>query len=194
MRIQTIVFPQTPDKQKQELYYRSNKKIIIQHRRKAILEKGTIISFDTYFNALSSEKWKCYTPIREVIFCSKIKGNCHICLVEKKQVKEEWENEIIVEWDGKCEEETLVQLSCDLALRNGIVFVKIEAKEDSLTVSEPKFFTELQPVRKVNIAAVICTYHREEFLKRNIRILNDFLLENSESTLSDKLDIYVIDN
>ena len=49
-------------------------------------------------------------------------------------------------------------------------------------------------VNRVNIAAGICTYRREEYIKRTLHLLTDAFLHNRDSLLYGNLKIFISDN
>jgi galactofuranosylgalactofuranosylrhamnosyl-N-acetylglucosaminyl-diphospho-decaprenol beta-1,5/1,6-galactofuranosyltransferase len=51
-----------------------------------------------------------------------------------------------------------------------------------------------EKVRDVKIGIAICTFKREPFIEKNLRILNEAILKNPESPLYGHLEVFVADN
>ena len=64
---------------------------------------------------------------------------------------------------------------------NGIFFLQVKALEDSRIYSGYYGTEELEPTQKVKLAVDICTFKREEYVKRNMNILKRDILENPDS-------------
>ena len=56
-----------------ELYYRSQE-LIVALKNKIIISDKSRISFDTYFNSFSIDKWRKYTTLNTLYLYLKIKG------------------------------------------------------------------------------------------------------------------------
>ena len=57
------------------------------------------------------------------------------------------------------------------------------------------FASNMVPVNlNINFAAAICTYRKEEFVERNLRVLKKAILENPESPLYRHLYVFISDN
>lgn len=54
--------------------------------------------------------------------------------------------------------------------------------------------TDSMPVRSPYIALGICTYKREEFLLRNVHSLMDNIINNPDSPMHNRLEVYISDN
>ena len=65
-----------------ELYYRSQDLISV-FRNKLIISDKSRVSFDTYFNGFSVDKWKKYTALNTLYLHLKIKGNCTLTIKNK---------------------------------------------------------------------------------------------------------------
>lgn len=194
MKLQSIVFPEQDVIEKRDLYYRSSEEIVIKDRKTTVLSKGAVISFDTYFNALSNGKWKEYTGIQKAGFRMKISGSCHVSLIKKVRTGRHWEESMIAEWDAEGSIHPETGMDFELSDETGIIYVKIEALSEQTQISNLQFYTDRCDVNKVKMAIVMCTFRREKYVKKNIDILKKALLTNPDSLLYRRLDIYIIDN
>ena len=52
-----------------------------------------------------------------------------------------------------------------------MLFPEIEAFSEPVTFFSGSYVSEERTINKIRVAAVICTYHREEYVRRNLSIL-----------------------
>ena len=76
----------------------------------------------------------------------------------------------------------------------GFFFLQIKALEDSRIYSGYYGTEELEPTQKVKLAVDICTFKREEYVKRNMNILKRDILENPDSPCYQKVWVHISDN
>ena len=146
--------------------------------------KGGRVSFDAYFNCFSHIKYKKYTGIRDVEVHFSIEGKGYLSL---------W---LYVEnGDDRLLGRRLAEGNGELSVKTyelpdtGFVYAAFEATEDSV-IRALSWHTSAEARREVKIGVVICTYRREEYLKRNLQNLSSYM------KLFDKrfFDVFVIDN
>lgn len=195
MILQNILFPKNGICNKNILYYRQEQGKIFNSEI-LLMEKGSLCSFFTYFNGFSLVKWQEYTDILDfqLHICLKGKGKVYLChstlqdevLVEKIIEKRIFETSI---------KEQIIELVFDIPenIKGGIIFFKLQAEEESIFYSG-SYRTRQEIINKVHIAAGICTYRREEYISRTLKLLSDAFLHNIESPLYGNLKIYVSDN
>ncbi|MBD2146200.1 glycosyltransferase [Sphaerospermopsis sp. FACHB-1194] len=196
--LQNIIFPRTDICTVEELFFRSNSQVlfnqVVFNYENQILElnQGGIVSFDTYFNAFYVDSWKEYTQVRNISASVKLKGTFKISvynidrLGETKTVLSQKiikNNEI---------EEIKVLENFDISTSTGMIYLKIEALENLCQISGGYFSTLTEPVTDVKIAVVICTYKRENYVYKNIKLLEKYLLK--PSIIENKLEVFIIDN
>lgn len=195
MILQNIIFPKKCICNKDILYYRqergrtSNSELLM-------VEKGGICSFFTYFNSFSLGKWQEYTDILDfkLHICLRGKGKVYLC---HSELRDEVPVEKIIEKKYFVTEasEQVVELVFDIPenIHGGIIFFKLQAEEEVILYSG-SYRTRQEIVHKVHIAAGICTYKREEYISRTLKLLSDAFLHNIKSPLYGNLKIYVSDN
>ena len=141
---------------------------------------GVEVTFDTYFGAFSIGKWKKYTDIATFDLHVEVEGDFSLrvfCRKEDETDEETFSSDV----SGKAE----VPLSMD----SGAVWFSLTAKTGGKILSAD--FRTAEPAKHdVSLCAVICTYRREEFVKKNV----DVLRKLSRGALKDKLFTFVIDN
>lgn len=157
MKIQQIVVNGGAER---ELYFKGG-----SPRDGAIfIPAGEKISFDTYFNSFSYTKYKKYSVISEITFRADFKGRAKVSLRT---------------YNGKTERVICEKDACDGALlcvnfsdldESAFLFPVIEATEDTFFLSGG-YYAEAEE-KSIRAAIAICTYKREEYLKRNLEILS----------------------
>ena len=181
----------------QNMYFRAGDNGLVKYYEdKGIIDIKTSgeVSFDTYFNSFAIGKYNKYCNFSAVYlklkFCGlfvlrifSVKKNNGIfeekCIIEKK-IQSEYITDEVIETDGNLVEDS-AQIYFTLTAESNSIFYGGEfgCKSDS--------------VNNVNIAVVICTYKREEYLLKNLDSINKYLSENEFFT-QDKIHCYVIDN
>ncbi len=185
------------------------------------IKAGETLSLDTYFNSFSIGKWKKYTRLSNLsleIMTSgpvEIKAYQTIGQVQKDQVNQEFESDetrysflktstqeveckieakSLTTEDGKTVEKTVVHFS-KLA-DSGIYFVTLSAKEEDVFLLSGAYHTNAleEEINPVELVLGICTFQREEFLKKNVNLVLNQVIGNSDSPLFNHVEVYISDN
>ena len=197
MVLQNIIFPKKSICDKSILYYRQEKGNITNFNSEILLvKKGGVCSFFTYFNGFSLVKWQEYTNISDfqLHICLKGKGKVYLC---HSKLRNETEIEKIIEKNffDTTSNGQAVNLVFNIPedICGGIVFFKLEADEE-VTFYSGSYQTSQEMVNKVHIAIGICTYRREKYINRTLKLLSNEFLHKTKSPLYGNLKIYVSDN
>ena len=187
MILQNLIFPDEVC-QFWELYYRTDG---TYHSPGPYLElmPGEVLSSDTYMNVLDIGHWKKYTWLERVTLTVAAEGKFRIrCLVEAEGTEK-----IFFEQEYNCR--TQEEISCTLPedIREGLVYFRMEAIERTRFYSA-RYSTQGRQLRDIRLALDICTFHRQEQIKRNLERFSKSLFFNPESELYGKMKIYVVDN
>ncbi len=86
-----------------------------------------------------------------------------------------------------------VSLSFSLADVKGIVYATVRADSDT-EILGGCFETVFEPIQLAKIAIGICTFRREEFVKKTLETLKRETMENPDSPLYQNVYVYVSDN
>lgn len=198
MKIQDILWPKDGICTDVEMYFHSNYKrslIKTENQICILFQKGGIVTTDTYFNSLSVEKWKKYTKVRQIQLILSLQGRFNISLCWKQKI-----NDMYIERELKnitidADQQTLVTLDFPEETK-GMFFFRLEALE-----KEAKFFGGYyaaqipeEEIRPVKIGIVVCTYKREKYVCNNIDLINQDLIENEDSPLYGRLEVFISDN
>ena len=191
MILQNVVFPGKDICEEHELYYHKRQGTLREEEGNLVLAPETELSFFTYFNGFSVDKWKRYTDIREVDAVVECQGACEISLWRVTQE----ENSILMR--ERLQKEAVEGGACRFRFacgeQSGILYLEVRAKNE-VALSRAWFESVEDVVNPVTIAIGICTYRREEFVLRTLETLRRYLIENDESPLYEHLHVYVSDN
>lgn len=201
MELQRILFPRDGKCTEKELYFRTEENTeIVEESKRILLKKGEKILFDTYFNSFSVSKWKKYTVIDDVFLKIKLAGNLKVRLLC---------GEII---DGKTKETVISEKTVVAGsmknfefdfenfsnLRESIYIYtfEIEALSDNSRVAGGAYCSRFpyENLHHVKVGINICTYKREEYIEKNIKKLNEEILNNTESPAFGHLEVFIADN
>lgn len=184
MILQHVIFPSTTDEPK-ELYFRDKK---IFKNIDNILDELDVISFDTYFNSFSLEKWIEYTDIREFEIYLKAEG---AFTVNVFYIKNTGEAALVEKNDYIFNKPTDIYIKINTDICASVVFFEIE-KESSFKLSAASYISKTAHPKHIKISAVFCTCKREKFIKKNV---DKFIeLRNKYKEFNEIFKVYIIDN
>ncbi|MBO4540194.1 MAG: glycosyltransferase [Clostridia bacterium] len=138
-----------------------------------------VLSCDTYFNSLACDPWTRFTDVRRVAAKVEMTGHavlsvCHYSAEGEKVLSEK-------EGAGK------VEIPFELPA-TGLVYLKVRATEET-TFCGGGFYALEEPKNDVSVAVAICTYRREEYVRRNVRAIEEYKAFSGEDLI-----VYVVDN
>lgn len=193
MILQQILFPKEDICKETELYYRHPSK---QFGNKFILPPNQTISFNTYFNSFSIEKWNEYTFIENLSLNLKATGKCRIDLYEATLTNGEVQTRLLESKDKYSKENEITLSFPDVRNLRGICYFTITSDDVPCEITDGFYGTEIDSklINRVKIGIGICTYKREQFILKNLKAIQDTILDNPESELRDNLEIIVSDN
>lgn len=195
IKLQNIILPDLDICSVEELFFRLNSKAVMNYQQALVeVKQGGRIIFDTYFNAFSVQKWKDYTNVKSININLSLKGAFQIKLmnidylsdapklVDKKFINSDILTDITVFND------------IDLTPYKGLLYLEIEALKNNCLFTGGYFNINRINWAKsdIKIAVVMCTYKREEYVYKNVQLLEKYFLQNSTST--DKFELFLIDN
>ncbi len=195
MDIKRILLPAVMEAD-EKLYYRRNEKV-------TVLEDGSLkfgldgqADFDTYFNSFSTGKWKKYTVLERVQVALVLKGTFSIELVYQYLKDGEIETEILSTQEVTAQQPERFVFDFGENRESGMFFFRCQALAEDSMLLEGRYLSEhLMPVNlKINLMVDICTFKREPYVYRNLNLLKEQILENSESPLYRHLYVHISDN
>lgn len=158
-----------------------------------IRNKEEWISFDTFFNSFSIEKWKKYTNLKNLLIKVNLKNydeNFKIKVYNKKLAK----NKIEIKEMKIIRKKYNIYEICNLGeVNKGIIYFKIEQKYLKKIKKIDYISENVQNIdkNKINLALVMCTYKREKYVQK---FLNSFSRIINENFIKEKMKVYVVDN
>ncbi len=153
------------------------------------------VEFFTYFNSFSISKWRTYTVIDNLKLLLHAYGNFKIDLFGHYR-----------DDNGMIQKEILLSKTYNISNLTDIVLEY--PKEDTcmmysfqissysnFTIKHGYYFTSIdkEKIRDVNVTINITTFKREQYVKRNLKILRDFFA-NSDELSSSHFHVNVVDN
>lgn len=172
-------------------------------------KKNSRMSLFTYFNAISYSKLKSYTEISKIIFSFSLVGSAVVTIkcaeVEMDANRRNYEdiykslskaNYIVKKlkeekFYSSIKEDKELVFDISALQGEGLVYAEVAGEEGTiLTGCEYLAFDPLR--RDCKIGVVFCTYKREEFVRENVRRINNRL--NNDAALKNKIKVFVIDN
>lgn len=196
LTLQHILFPYESSLHNQrKLFYRGNCGILTEEGPKGHLcfNKYQEIDFATYFNSFSNQKWKQYTYIKKISLVLEAEGHfevvlCGYSLSCDQPVRHElWSKTVMLEKRSKyvlefpeCSEQMLsfeIKTLKETKIYGG--YYEGEFDEDDIST--------------VELAISTTTCRKEEYIKKNIQLLNNTLLQ-SETEFARHLNIHIVDN
>lgn len=174
----------------QDLYYRIDGDY--SYDEAMILMSGTKLDTSTYFNSFSWGKWYKYTVIKNLYLQLRVKGSFTLCLFCSKLEKECLITSKLYEYEYKFDKPTDIDINLPTDKELGNYHFTIEAKGETV-LYEASYKTNTQE-NTVKIAIAICTYRREEMVKKCVNNLINGIFDNEKSRIRKKLQVYIIDN
>ncbi len=160
MQLQNIIFPEENFDHK-EMYFRGGN----LKGNTIILKKDESVSFDTYFNSFSYTKYRDYTNVQSIVIQFGFKGKAiiKVCVYDGEET-------VIAQVEA--ENEAVISVNFDNLPANGILYTKIYAVTNC-SVSSCAYVADCF-VTEVNVCIGICTYRREEYVRKNLDCLRSF--------------------
>lgn len=187
MELQRILFPNVQECKEEELYFRIEKS-----------EAGSreILAFDTYFNAFSIEKWKKYTTVRDIYLNLKLSGKWKIYLLNKTLSGGTVYEKILSERNVETDSLEEFEFRFGTEETQGVYAFKAEALSNECRIYGGAYCSEMpeKERKKVKIGLCICTYKREKFIEKNLKVLKEKLLADKSSPIYGHLEVFIADN
>lgn len=200
MKIQNLLLPEVGVCSEQNLFYRTSHPQDIEcdmlNKKLVFLKKRAKCDFSTYFNGLSIAKWKKYTQIGNVSLNLKLFGKFEVILKADSKSGKNLSSSIVncvrVEGDGV----TPISLPYVIYDYRGMLSFSLYALEDEAVFLGGWYEAQVdeEQLREVDLAINICTFKRELFVERNIKLLSENILNNKYSELSEHLQVFISDN
>ena len=154
------------------------------------------ISFDTYFSSFSYKKWKKYTNLDNVKLSIDIKGKCKLVLIGLAfcggAVNKTVLHSCVVDYP----ERKNVTLEYPDYTDGEVVSFEVFPLSETLEIYEGAYTGDVQEdaLSDVTISLAICTYRREDYIARNMQMLQKEVFDDPASLLHGHLRAVIADN
>ncbi len=190
MILSQIIFPSGENLEKRILYYRGHARPSANGGLELLPEEP--IRFDTYFNAFFYGPYAEHTCIERVSANLVTTGEIDVKVFSvDSQNRETLLAEI--EIYGSRTRTVLPEYSLEDLPVGGALFLEVAAHSSPAYIHSG-WCAAAAEGQRVNMAVIICTYRREEYVCRNLMNVREKILENPNCPVSNDIDIFVVDN
>ena len=165
------------------------------------LNDGMRITSDAYMNLFDLDFWSSCTGITQfsasVIVCGS-------GVIRLKKMSSDGNDPVLDLRQGDWKEPERILFPIQAGYRagqeksgNGILYLEWEASQGgTLTAKDIRYLAEAEPdrLRKVHLSLIICTYHREQELNRNLKQLKESRFFDEKDELFGKISARIVDN
>lgn len=192
MILQNLLFPSAALGADQEMYFRTNGSYD-EKAHSVSFKKGQTLTLAAYFNCFSIEKWMKYTVLTDLSVELSLKGRFCVLLMRVDLKDGQTAREVLSEQNVSGSVSLSLPAHADA---EGLYAVSLAALEDGCEYLGGQYVTSADEasLRPVDIAIDICTFRREPFIERNLKLLNESIIENPLSAMHGHLDVFISDN
>ncbi len=199
MKLQNVILPSTDTCTEESMYFRRGEEVFYSWCNDWIdIHPNGMIDFDTYFNGFSAEKWMKYTKVKDVTLMLKVKGYLRLTLMRKEKQGDKILTEYVGEYLCITEKDEAKEFTFPFLTPSpyGMYCFRLTGIEGVSVFYGASYHAEItkKESNPVKIGIDICTYKREKYIERNLNLLNDRFLNNPDSCLYDRLEVFVSDN
>lgn len=189
MVLHRMILPAMPENDKKELYFRGH----AESGEQFSFRSGNRIMFDTYFNAFFYRPYLKYTRVKHIRFRIITSGNVYLSLI---CIDKDGNEKVIDVREANGEYFTTVfsDIALDSLPEDGAVFLCAEASGSTAVIHDGCFETDLDDQNDIRVAAVICTYKREDYIYRNLEMIKLNIWDAENCPVNDNIDVFVVDN
>ena len=176
-----------------KLFYRGERGILDRERQVLMAQDKTVLDFATYLNGLTLSKWKKYTNVSKIVLKIRVKGTGKVVLVGyHAEVYSPARSEYgVVSFDTDEFTELEIEFPEN---KEEIIGFEIDAIKD-VEFAGGSFYGEFdeQDVRNVELCIATTTCRKEEFIKSNIQLIKEEILE-ADDDMKNHFYVHVVDN
>jgi len=196
MVLQELLFPKASTCARYGMFYAGADITVLGKHERCIIPKNATLSSLTYFNSFSIGKWKKYTILDNLQLQLELKGRFKVCVRHAYKMHNKRKDSIVVENAISFDEKQTLVLDVPVAENIGIYYFTLQALSEDAEFFGGAYETQVDPacLNNVKLAIDICTFRREMYVAHNMQILRNEILENPESPLYGKLEIFISDN
>lgn len=173
IQLQRILKPRPQICPVEELYY---------HRH------GRRLLFDGYFNLFYIEKWKRYTDLERLYLSIETKGYEKLLLFHNRACIAAYR------LDGSCAKACRAEFPLGQYDKGAFWFALTESEQAADREVSGFYMGACSRCMDTTIAVDMCTFHRESYVRRNLKLLETELLHNNKMQVSRQLWVLIVDN
>lgn len=196
MILQKLLFPDVQVCDRENMYYNCVDADIFMEEQLCRFSQGGHFTADTYFNSFSVGKWTKYTIIRNLQLRLTLAGDFTVRVHHAWKTANKLKDNIITEKHITAAQKQDVLVEVPLKDNVGIYYFELISHGSEGCYWGGSFETDINPdlLADVKIAIGICTFRREAYVAHNMSILRRHILENPESPMYGKLEVFISDN
>lgn len=160
--------------------------IISESRELYIREENNTISFETYFNLFSIQKWLHYTAVTDISLRLEAVGNFNLIFSDQ--------SDVLLKKKFSLTEKREITLKLPYKNTSSIIWFRIEKLSNNAKIFKGAYETTDTALRNPKLALAICTYRREKAVSENLELLKKQLIYKTHHDLANKLHVYISDN
>ncbi|WP_294157967.1 glycosyltransferase [uncultured Selenomonas sp.] len=147
-------------------------KLPLYRKGERFLQAGGSVDLGTYFNAFSLAKWLRYTMLEALALELHFTGTARVTLYGRSESGTQGIVSAVATdgWHWQAESEELAKL----ARTSVLLGVRLTALDGAVELTGGRWMGNFAATRDIRIGAAICTYRREEYLRRNLDVLETY--------------------
>ena len=199
MELFPLTLPKSNICMETELYYRSNH--LVQYNEQAgqiSFDKKTVLTLDTYFNCFSYQKYLQYTSAHILEAHLQLQGEVQLRLMKAELCGKKIQRTTLLTQTVRQEQlaEAILLYDFSKETGNGILYLELTALSKTVVFAGGFYASPVlkEQINPTKLAAVICTYKREQYVQRNLEHLRQTIFIQQEQEIARHLEIFVVDN
>jgi GT2 family glycosyltransferase len=158
-----------------------------------MLKRDCVISFDTYYGSLSIDKWRKFTNVEEFRLRVEAAGTFEITIYSAPVAAPFTDIKTVAKHNRvfSNNKAQIFNIPDDIG---GVVFFSLKVLSERAAFNSAQYEGELRTLNDVRIALNICTYKREDYIYKNMTLLNEHIFANSKSQCQKYIIPFIIDN
>ena len=196
MILQDILFPNVETCAIRRMYFKGDGVTDLATDRVCVIEKDKTFSAFTYFNSFSIGKWKKYTVLDNLKIRLELDGEFSVSIRHVRRIKNSLKEVIVNKKNVKTNGKESVYIDVPSLEDVGIYYFDIISLGVDGRFYGGAYETDVNEstLPDVKIAIDICTFRREEYVFHNMDVLNRYIIENENSDMYGKLEVFISDN
>ncbi|WP_294157972.1 glycosyltransferase [uncultured Selenomonas sp.] len=192
--LQNLLLPVPSVCAEKSMYYRKFGDVL-QDGQVLRFGKHAVCTFSTYFNSFSLNKWQAYTGLDNLGLSLCLAGTFSIEIYAAEWYRGRIQKHCLLSETVTCDEKTEVELQLSELAGENICFT-LCALTEGAEFYGGSYTTEIDAARlhPVEIDLVMCTFRRERFVERNVRLIEQEFFQNPRYNGAAHFHVKIVDN